>query len=161
MEKLHWGIVPFWAKDTVIGSRMINARSETVATKPTFKTALKWRRCLMQVRDGYSIKKDLVGTWHSLPYVAKYLKRNLIRSTTTYRGGRIGSSVKITSGKRFYHRNVVNWDIWRDPKVITLAKKLWLHQHSDWNLPFLPLQITFFWQICNKRENLSGRRYHW
>ena len=33
MEKLHWGIVPFWAKDTAIGSRMINARSETVATK--------------------------------------------------------------------------------------------------------------------------------
>ena len=108
MEKLHWGIVQFWAKDTVIGNRMINARSETMATKPTFKTALKWRRYLMQVRDGYSIKMDLVGTWYSLPYFAKYLKPILIRSTTTYRGGRIGSSVQITSVKRFYHRNVVN-----------------------------------------------------
>lgn len=52
MEKLHWGIVPFWAKDTAIGSRIINARSETVATKPTFKTALKWRRCLI-LADGF------------------------------------------------------------------------------------------------------------
>ena len=52
LEKLHWGLVPFWAKDTAIGSRMINARSETVATKPSFKTALKWRRCLI-LADGF------------------------------------------------------------------------------------------------------------
>lgn len=52
LEKLYWGLVPFWAKDTTIGSRMINARSETVATKPSFKTALKWRRCLI-LADGF------------------------------------------------------------------------------------------------------------
>ena len=52
LEKLHWGFVPFWAKDTSIGSRMINARSETVATKPSFRTAFKNRRCLI-LADGF------------------------------------------------------------------------------------------------------------
>lgn len=52
LEKLHWGFVPFWAKDTSVGSRMINARSETVATKPSFRTAFKNRRCLI-LADGF------------------------------------------------------------------------------------------------------------
>ena len=52
LEKLHWGLVPFWAKDTSNGSRMINARSETVAAKPSFRTAFKWRRCLI-LADGF------------------------------------------------------------------------------------------------------------
>ena len=52
LEKLHWGLVPFWAKDTSSASRMINARSETVATKPSFRMAFKWRRCLI-LADGF------------------------------------------------------------------------------------------------------------
>ncbi|MBW2610885.1 MAG: SOS response-associated peptidase [Deltaproteobacteria bacterium] len=52
LEKLLWGLVPFWAKDTTIGSRMINARSETAATKPSFRTAFKKRRCLI-LADGF------------------------------------------------------------------------------------------------------------
>ncbi|MDX2451881.1 SOS response-associated peptidase [Desulfosarcina sp.] len=52
LEKLHWGLVPFWAKDATNGSRMINARSETVAAKPSFRTAFKWRRCLI-LADGF------------------------------------------------------------------------------------------------------------
>lgn len=52
LEKLHWGLVPFWAKDTTVGIRMINARSETVATKPSFRTAFKNRRCLI-LADGF------------------------------------------------------------------------------------------------------------
>ena len=47
LENYHWGFVPFWSKDTAIGHRMINARSETVATKPSFRTAFKKRRCLI------------------------------------------------------------------------------------------------------------------
>jgi putative SOS response-associated peptidase YedK len=46
-KKRHWGLVPFWAKDTSIGSRMINARVETLSSKPAFKAALKHRRCLI------------------------------------------------------------------------------------------------------------------
>lgn len=49
---MRWGLVPSWAKDVKIGARMINARSETVATKPAFRSAFKRRRCLV-VADGF------------------------------------------------------------------------------------------------------------
>lgn len=49
---VKWGLVPSWAKDPAIGNRMINARSETVAEKPSFRTAFKRRRCLIPA-DGY------------------------------------------------------------------------------------------------------------
>jgi putative SOS response-associated peptidase YedK len=49
---LRWGLVPFWAKDPSIGARMINARAETVAEKPSFRTAFRKRRCLV-LADGY------------------------------------------------------------------------------------------------------------
>lgn len=49
---LQWGLVPFWAKDPKIGSRMINARIETAAEKPAFREAFAKRRCLLPA-DGY------------------------------------------------------------------------------------------------------------
>ncbi len=52
LRPLHWGLVPSWAKDPSIGSRMINARVETIATKPAFRKALGVRRCLLPA-DGY------------------------------------------------------------------------------------------------------------
>jgi putative SOS response-associated peptidase YedK len=47
-----WGLIPFWAKDPKIGNRMINARSETLAEKPSFKHAYRRRRCLI-LADGF------------------------------------------------------------------------------------------------------------
>jgi putative SOS response-associated peptidase YedK len=52
LRVLRWGLVPFWAKDPSIGSRMINARMETVAEKPAFRRAFSSRRCLLPA-DGY------------------------------------------------------------------------------------------------------------
>ena len=52
LRVVRWGLVPFWAKDPKIGSRMINARAETVASKPAFRHAFKRRRCLLPA-DGY------------------------------------------------------------------------------------------------------------
>jgi putative SOS response-associated peptidase YedK len=49
---LHWGLVPAWAKDRKMSARLINARAETVAEKPSFRTAFKQRRCLI-LADGY------------------------------------------------------------------------------------------------------------
>jgi putative SOS response-associated peptidase YedK len=49
---LRWGLIPSWAKDTKIASSTINARADTVATKPAFRTAYKRRRCLV-LADGY------------------------------------------------------------------------------------------------------------
>ena len=44
---LHWGLIPFWAKDKKIAYRTINARAETADTKPSFRAAFKHRRCLI------------------------------------------------------------------------------------------------------------------
>jgi putative SOS response-associated peptidase YedK len=52
LEKLHWGLVPSWAKDLTGASRLINARAETVAQKPSFRAAFKRRRCLIMA-DGF------------------------------------------------------------------------------------------------------------
>jgi putative SOS response-associated peptidase YedK len=52
LRTLRWGLVPSWAKDPAIGNRMINARMETVAEKPSFRRAFAARRCLLPA-DGY------------------------------------------------------------------------------------------------------------
>ncbi|GIG53514.1 SOS response-associated peptidase [Demequina activiva] len=52
LEAARWGLVPSWAKDPSIGSRMINARSETIAEKPSFRTAFAKRRCAVPA-SGY------------------------------------------------------------------------------------------------------------
>jgi putative SOS response-associated peptidase YedK len=49
---LHWGLIPSWAEDATIGNRMINARAETVASKPAFRQAFQRRRCLV-LADGF------------------------------------------------------------------------------------------------------------
>ena len=54
---LTWGLIPSWAKDPKVGSRMINARSETVATKPSFRAAFKRRRCLIAADGFYEWQK--------------------------------------------------------------------------------------------------------
>lgn len=52
LTMVHWGLIPGWADDPKIGNRMINARGDTVATKPSFRQAFKKRRCLV-VADGF------------------------------------------------------------------------------------------------------------
>src|SRR5262249_2481950 len=52
LRTVRWGLVPSWAKDPAIGSRMINARAETVASKPAYRRAFTKRRCLLPA-DGY------------------------------------------------------------------------------------------------------------
>lgn len=49
---LRWGLIPYWAKDESIGNRLINARSETLGEKPSFREAFRKRRCLI-VADGF------------------------------------------------------------------------------------------------------------
>ncbi|MEM7274801.1 MAG: SOS response-associated peptidase [Actinomycetota bacterium] len=64
---LRWGLVPFWAKDLKIGSKMINARSETVAEKPAFRKAFQSRRCLIPA-DGFYEWAKVPGQKTKQPY---------------------------------------------------------------------------------------------
>jgi putative SOS response-associated peptidase YedK len=57
-DQLRWGLIPSWASDPSIGNRMINARAETVAEKPAFRTAFKKRRCLIPADGFYEWMKE-------------------------------------------------------------------------------------------------------
>ena len=58
LAMLRWGLVPSWAKDPAIGNRMINARAETVAEKPSYRSAYKHRRCAILANGFYEWRKE-------------------------------------------------------------------------------------------------------
>ena len=61
LAMLQWGLIPSWAKDESIGAKMINARAETLAEKPSFKRLLRSRRCLIVADGFYEWKKEYGG----------------------------------------------------------------------------------------------------
>jgi len=62
LRVVRWGLVPSWAKDLSIGSRMINARAETVSEKPAFRNAFARRRCLLPADGYYEWQQPPAGT---------------------------------------------------------------------------------------------------
>lgn len=58
---VRWGLIPPWAKDPAIGSRMINARAEGIAAKPAFRAAFRKRRCLVPADGFYEWRKQAGG----------------------------------------------------------------------------------------------------
>ena len=67
VDHFLWGLIPFWAKDPSIASRMINARGETLAEKASFKNAYKRRRCLI-LADGFYEWAKVSGQSAKQPY---------------------------------------------------------------------------------------------
>ena len=66
LDYFVWGLVPSWAKDPKIGNRMINARAETLAEKPSFRNAFKYRRCLI-LADGFYEWRKIPGNKTKIP----------------------------------------------------------------------------------------------
>jgi putative SOS response-associated peptidase YedK len=64
---MQWGLVPSWAKDIRIGSKMFNARSETLGEKPSFRALLKRKRCLVPASGFYEWKRED----GKVPYIIK------------------------------------------------------------------------------------------
>jgi putative SOS response-associated peptidase YedK len=67
LDTARWGLVPSWAEDPRIGARLINARSETAAQKPSFRSAFRRRRCLIPV-DGFYEWSPMPGQRRKQPW---------------------------------------------------------------------------------------------
>ncbi len=67
LTTLRWGLVPFWAKDLKVGSKMINARSESVLDKPAYRRAIRRHRCLIPA-DGFYEWAKVPGHDKKQPY---------------------------------------------------------------------------------------------
>ena len=89
MMAAKWGLVPFWAKDPAIGNKLINARAETLAEKPSFKNALAKRRCLIPADGFYEWQKKSKGP--SQPYF-----------------------VRLNGGGLFAFAGL--WELWKNPE---------------------------------------------
>jgi putative SOS response-associated peptidase YedK len=84
-----WGLIPSWAKDPSISSKLINARSETLAEKPSFRGGFKYHRCLI-LADGFYEWKSQPGTKTKVPHF-----------------------IRLKSGKPFAFAGL--WDTWQSP----------------------------------------------
>ena len=125
-EHMRWGLIPSWAKDMKIGYRMINARGETVAEKPSFRTALRKRRCLI-LADGFY-------EWQKL-------------------GGKQKRPMRITlkSDEPFAFAGL--WETWKNPEgemvksctIITTAANELLSPIHDRMPVILPQDQESFW----------------
>jgi putative SOS response-associated peptidase YedK len=92
---LRWGLVPHWAKDPSLGNRMINARAETLAERPSFREPLRKRRCLVPADGFYEWRQDGAGRAGKRP-----------RKVPMY--------VKLKSGAPFAFAGL--WDTWHPGK---------------------------------------------
>ena len=94
---LHWGLIPAWAKDPAIGNRLINARAESVADKPSFRAAFRRRRCLV-LADGYYEWKKMAGK--KQPYHIRMTDENAFAMAGLWERwtvGKAGGSLPIES----------------------------------------------------------------
>jgi putative SOS response-associated peptidase YedK len=128
LEMLRWGLVPPWADDPGIGSRMINARSETAPEKPSFRRAFRERRCLIPA-DGFYEWKRMNGG--KQPYYIRmegghpFAFAGLWESWDKGREGEIRSCTILTTGANplvgeIHDRMPVivapdAYDVWLDP----------------------------------------------
>ena len=122
---MRWGLIPHWAKNASIGSRMINARGETVAEKPAFRDALRRRRCLV-LADGFY-------EWQRTG------------------GARRPMRIVMRSGEPFAFAGL--WSVWRDPSgnavpscaIITTAANDLLRPIHDRMPVVLPKDLEELW----------------
>ncbi len=129
---LKWGLVPSWAKDAAIGSKMINARAETAAEKPSFRAAFKRRRCLIPA-DGFF-------EWQSSRKTPMYIHlenrtlfafAGLWESRANPDGSKLETCAILTAEaneliRPLHHRMAVilapeNYDVWLSPQEVETA----------------------------------------
>ena len=100
MTWLRWGLIPFWAKDPTIGERLINARAESVSSKPAFRAAFRRRRCLIAADGFYEWQRrgeQKTPMYIHLKSVQPFAFAGLHETWTSPSGERIESCAIITT----------------------------------------------------------------
>ena len=142
LDMLRWGLIPGWAKDMKISYRMINARAETLAQKPSFSAAFKKRRCLIAA-DGFYEWRHLGKT--KQPYFV-HMKNGAVfgfaglwESWTSPGGSIVESCTIITTSANDLVRKIHD----RMPVILHPQKyAAWLNQES-WENSLLPLLVPY------------------
>ncbi len=124
-----WGLIPGWAKDPSIGNKMINARAETITEKPSYKTALRTRRCLVPADAFYEWRQN----GDKVPYRI-YLKNSRLFAFAglwdrwrTPEGSEISSFTIITTGANGFMQPIHN----RMPVILRREdEQLWLGSNN-------------------------------
>ena len=89
----RWGLIPFWAKDISIGNKLINARSETILEKPSFRNAFRQRRCLVSADAFYEWKQEVK---EKIPY------RIFLKNQNIFSMAGIWEKCKLSNGETIF-----------------------------------------------------------
>src|SRR3990170_4108942 len=139
LTQMQWGLIPSWAKDPAIGNRMINARAETVATKPAFRVALRKRRCLIPADGFYEWRQQ--GRRKQPVYIALKTREpfsfaGLWETWTSPDGQEIKTCTIITTEANDLLKPIHD----RMPVILTReAEAVWLDPTSQDSARLLPL----------------------
>lgn len=110
IDLFHWGLIPSWAKDASIASRLINARSETLAEKPAFRRAYQQRRCLVLADGFYEWQK--LGAGDPTRPASPDEKRLDERRSDKKRPAKQAWHFRLRDGALFAFAGL--WERWRD-----------------------------------------------
>ena len=146
----RWGLIPFWAKDKSIGNKLINAKAETIAEKPSFKNSLKRKRCLV-LSDGFYEwkainKKEKIPYRITLDDNSLFAMAGIWDSWKDETGLTINSFAIITTSPNKLMENIHS----RMPVILSPNdEKLWLSNDDTTFLqsllkPFPETQMTAF-----------------
>lgn len=126
-----WGLLPKWAQDESIASRLINARSETVHEKPSFRDALRHRRCLIPSSGFYEWKREaggkqpfaclreggalhaMAGLWEAW----RNPETGQTRETCTILTCPANTRLRVVHDRMPVILHPVDWDLWLDPRI--------------------------------------------
>jgi putative SOS response-associated peptidase YedK len=132
LARLRWGLIPSWSTDPAIGNKLLNARAETVAEKPSFRSAFKKRRCLIPASGFYEWQK--VGAGRKQPYFIRPRDGGLFAFAGLWehwhdpRGEVVETCTILTTEANDVMRPLHD----RMPVILgTGAEGLWLDPHAD------------------------------
>lgn len=143
LDLLRWGLIPSWAKDESISSKMINARAETLAEKPSFKRLLTSKRCLVVADGFYEWKKEQSGKtpmYITLKSKEPFAFAGLWDSWKSPDGEQIRTCTLITTGPNELVASIHN----RMPVILSSeAREEWLDSSLHDENVLLPLLASY------------------